>query len=390
MRGAKGWGIAVVAAMLAGRALAADDADLAPTPTPAPAGESAAATGESAATCTGKHSCVPIEQPVEVVPNVWVSAGTIRSFVFPLIDSFGGDDVEIPVTAIRGARPGPTLALTASIHGDEIIGVPILLKLRETLKPEELAGMVLMLPVVNPFGFQRDTRYLPDRRDLNRFFPGNERGSLANRIAHRVFHTFVMPSDYLIDFHTAASGRGNAPHVRADPRSAASRSLAQSFGGMVVLHEAEAGTLRFAATSAGVPTALFEGGEATRIDSRSVEVGVRGVENVLSSLGMRPGSQASLAPPLWLRYSPWIRADVGGVMEAAVALGDVVQANQLLLTIRDALRGEPLEVRSPSAGIVMSMVRAPVVQPGNALLRLGMIDAPPPVPTPTAEPEAPE
>jgi uncharacterized protein len=367
-------------AMLAAAGLARADDVVSPTP-------EVSATPE--VSCGGKFTCVPIEQPVEVVSNLWVSAGTVRSFVFPLVDSFGGDDVDIPVTVIRGARPGPTLLLTASIHGDEMIGVPILLRLRETVKPEELAGIIVMLPIVNPFGFQRDTRYLPDRRDLNRFFPGNERGSLANRIAHRVFATFVLPSDYCIDFHTAASGRGNAPHVRADPRSGSARSLAQSFGGVVVLHEAEEGTLRYAATAAGVPTALFEGGEATRIDPRSVEAGVRGVENLLAALGMRPGSTQSPAPPLWLRYSSWIRSDVGGVMEPAVALGDVVQANQLLLTIRDALNGTPTEVRSPSSGIVMSMARAPVVQPGNALLRLGLIEPTAP-PAPASEPESPE
>lgn len=364
---------------------AAEDATFAiPTPPPTPE-------ARPTPSCVGKHSCVAIEQPVEIVSNVWVSSGTQRSFVFPLVDSYEGNDVSMPVTVIRGVRPGPTLLLTASIHGDEMIGVPVILRLREVLKPEELAGMVVMLPVVNPLGFQRQTRYLPDRRDLNRFFPGNPRGSLANRIAHRVFEAFVRPADFAIDFHTASGDRSNAPHVRADPRSAEARSLAQGFGGVVVLHAAEPGTFRDAATRAGVPTALFEGGEPGRIDARSVETGVRGVQNVIASLGMSRNGPTNPAPPLWLQYSPWLRADSGGIVELAVGLGDVVQANQLLLTIRDTLEGERTELRSPLAGIVMSIAKGPVTQPGNALLRLGIIEPQPAVQAPAVrEEEIPE
>jgi uncharacterized protein len=346
-------------------------------PTPTPTGAPPSPTTPPATptpACVGKHSCISIEQPIEIASNVWVSSGTERSFVFPLVDSYEGSDVSMPVTVIRGARPGPTLLLTASIHGDEMIGVPIILRLREVLKPEELAGMVVMLPVVNPLGFQRQTRYLPDRRDLNRFFPGNARGSLANRIAHRVFETFVRPADYAIDFHTAAGDRANAPHVRADPRSPARASAPPGFGGVVVLHAAAPGTFRDAATHAGVPTALFEGGEPGRIDERSVEIGVRGVQNVVASLGMSRNGPQNPAPPLWLEYSPWLRADAGGIVELAVGLGDVVQPNQLLLTIRDTLHGERIEMRSPLPGIVMSLAKGPVTQPGNALLRLGIIE----------------
>ena len=246
-----------------------------------------------------------------------------------------GSEATLPVAVINGRSAGPNIWLSAAIHGDELNGLPILLGLRERISPDDLSGMIVMLPVVNPYGFERQTRYLPDRRDLNRYFPGNARGSLANRIAHRIFENFVKPSDYLIDFHTAAGDRSNAPHVRADPASPEARALAQGFGGIVVLQPATPHTLRHAATAAGVPTAVFEGGENGRLDAKSIESGIRGVENVLASLGMIAGAERNPARPLWMTYSPWIRANNGGIVELAVGLGDLVQENQLLLTIRE-------------------------------------------------------
>ncbi|MEA2624492.1 MAG: uncharacterized protein QOD06_537 [Candidatus Binatota bacterium] len=306
--------------------------------------------------------------------DVRIAAGEVRSFVFELADSYEGSTVNIPVTVLRGAAAGPTLLLTGTIHGDELIGVPIMLALRERLNPASLNGTLILLPVVNPFGFQRQTRVLPDQRDLNRYFPGNPRGSLANRIANRIFRNFVLPSDYCIDFHTAASGRANAPHVRADPGSEDARRLAQGFGGMVVLHTAQPGTLRYAATRAGVPAAIFEGGESGRLDADTVEVGVRGVQNLLSSLGMVAGEKPGGGDPMWMRFSPWLRADVGGVVDLAVALGDVVQPNQRLLTIRSTLDGQRADLLAPQSGIVISIARSPVAQPGNAVVRLGIVE----------------
>lgn len=335
----------------------------------------ALATPTSELPCGGKFSCVPASQPLEVGTNVWVSTGQLRSFVFALVDSYEGSAVNIPVTVIRGVNPGPSLLLTAAIHGDELIGVPLILALREWIRPEQLNGVVIMLPVVNPFGFHHQTRMLPDRRDLNRYFPGNPAGSLASRIADRIFRTFALPSDYCLDVHTAAAGQANAPHVRVDPSSSEALKLAQGFGGMVVLHPAEPGTLRLAATQAGVPTVVFEAGETGRIDSTAVEAGVRGVQNLLGHLGMLPAGAAQDGErPLLMQYSPWLRADSGGIVELTVGLGDLVQANQRLLTIRDTLNGDPRELRAPGPGIVLSIARSPVAQPGNALLRLGMIE----------------
>jgi hypothetical protein len=355
-----------------------------------PPAASAVSPGPSPTPCVGKFSCAKVEEPIEIVQGIWVRAGVTRSFVFELIQSYGGSDVTIPVTMIRGAKPGPTLLLTSTIHGDEMNGLPVLLQLRERISPEALSGMVIMLPVVNPYGFERQTRYLPDRRDLNRYFPGNPRGSLANRIAHRIFRTFVLPSDYLIDFHTAAGDRSNAPHVRADTASPEARSLAQGFGGIVVLQPAMPHTLRHAATAAGVPTAVFEGGENGRLDAKSIESGIRGVENVLASLGMLAGADRSATRPLWMTYSPWIRANTGGIVELAVGLGDLVQENQLLLTIRNTLDGARTEIRAPAPGIVMAVARSPVAEPGYALLRLGVIQTEVEGPEQQAEEEDPE
>ena len=374
------WVVVGAVALLGARASSAEPVET-PVPTAggpvirAPDATPTAAVAPSPTTiaCVGKFSCIPPEEAIQVTEGIWVRAGARRSFVFELIDSYGGGPVTIPVTMIRGTRPGPTLLLTSTIHGDELNGVPVLLKLRERIDPNQLAGLVILLPVVNPYGFQRQTRYLPDRRDLNRFFPGNARGSLANRIAQRIFRTFVSPSDFLVDFHTAAGNRSNAPHVRGDPASSDALRLAQGFGGIVVLHAAAPGTLRYAATAAGVPTAVFEGGENGRFDPKSVEAGLRGTENVLASLGMLSRTERSAARPLWMRYSPWIRANEGGIVELAVALGDLVQENQLLLTIQDTLDGKRTEVRAPNPGIVMAVAQSPVAEPGYALLRLGII-----------------
>ena len=320
---------------------------------------------------------VSAEEAEEAEP-VWllgeeVMPGTNARLSWAATELFEGVPVSTPVLVVNGARPGPVLCLTAAIHGDELNGIEMVRRVMHDMVPEKLAGTIIGVPIVNVQGFRRGSRYLPDRRDLNRYFPGNPRGSAASRIAHSFFTNVVMHCDALVDLHTGSQERSNLPQIRADLRDPDVVTLTQGLGGMVILHSTPAaGTLRAAATSAGIPTVTLEAGGPSQLESNVVKQGVTGIETLISTLSMQRRRSIWGDPePVYYR-STWVRADSGGILFSDVSLGSSVRKGDLLGTITDPVSNARAELRAPYSGRVLGMARNQVVMPGNAAFHLGI------------------
>jgi len=303
-----------------------------------------------------------------------VAPGDKRRLFLRSSESFSGSDSELPVLVTRGATPGPTVCLIAGIHGDELNGIEIVRKLVEGLTPRRISGMVLAVPIANLHGFRRSSRYLPDRRDLNRFFPGTPSGSAASRIAWTLWDGVIRHCNSVIDLHTGSFHRTNLPQVRTDASDPRSLSLARGFGGALIINDAgQEGTLRRAARRAGIASITYEAGEPLRFQEAEIARGVEGVRNVLASLGMSDDAPLAFTPRVYQR-TRWVRVDDGGIFFTRRRLGELVQAGDLLGTVTDPVSNERKRVEAPARGRIIGMAVPQVVIPGFAAFHLG-IDA---------------
>ena len=302
-----------------------------------------------------------------------IMPATAERLSWSATELFEGVPVSTPVLVVNGALPGPALCLTAAVHGDELNGIEMVRRVMHNLDPTRLAGSVIGVPIVNVQGFRRGSRYLPDRRDLNRYFPGNPNGSAAARIAHSFFTTVIAHCDALVDLHTGSFERANLPQIRADLRNPDVVTLTQGFGSMVILHSTPTvGTLRHAATQAGIPTVTLEAGGPSQLELSEVKLGVKGIETLVHTLGMVKKRRLWGDPePVYYRSS-WVRADNGGILLSDVSLGSTVRVGDRLGTITDPMSNAQSELRSPYSGRIIGMARNQVVMPGFAAFHVGI------------------
>lgn len=278
----------------------------------------------------------------------------------------------MPALVVHGRRPGPTVWLSAAIHGDEVNGVRIVERVVADLDPKTLSGTVVGVPVVNVFGFVNESRYLPDRRDLNRLFPGSPRGSLGSRLADLFMAEVVSPADYGIDFHTATNHRVNPPQIRADLDHDETRRLAGAFGAQLTLHaRLRDGSLREAAGSLGKPVLVFEGGEAHRFDEHIIDEAVAGTLRVFAATGMIDQESVPGPQTVELRSAQWIRARRAGMFHATVGPGQAVVEGDVVGYVAEALARRRAVVRAPTDGYVVGLALNPLVNRGDALVNLG-------------------
>jgi predicted deacylase len=280
----------------------------------------------------------------------------------------------MPVHVINGRRDGPVLFVSAAIHGDEINGVEIIRRLLNTRQIKKLKGALIAVPVVNVYGFITQSRYLPDRRDLNRSFPGSETGSMAARLAYTFMQEVVSQCTHGIDLHTGAIGRENLPQIRAKvidaPETAA---MACAFGAPVILNaELRDGSLREAVDELGIPVLLYEAGEALRFNEVAIRAGVIGVTRVMRHLGMlaKNKSQKALAKPLVALKSQWVRAPQSGVLRMVVPLGAQVIKDAIIGRVADPFGEQEQEIRAPVSGIVIGKTNLPLVYEGEAIFHI--------------------
>jgi hypothetical protein len=291
----------------------------------------------------------------------WTSGAAIEGFASP-----------VPVIVLNGKGPGPVLCLTAAVHGDELNGIEVVRRVLDDIDVEELNGAIVGVPIVNIQGFYRGTRYLPDRRDLNRYFPGNARGSAATRMAHTFFTDVVQHCSALIDLHTGSLNRTNLPQVRANLNIPLIAQMTQAFGATVVLHSiGDKGSLRRAATERGIPSVTFEMGEPMRVQPEQVEHGAKAIETLMYSLGMTRQRRYWGDPEPVYYASKWVRVDHGGILFSDVALGERVSEGELLGVVTDPISNEQYRLYAPISGRILGMALNQVVLPGFAAYRIG-------------------
>ncbi len=283
----------------------------------------------------------------------------------------------MPVHVVRGRRDGPVLMVSAAIHGDELNGVEIIHRLLRGKLLRQLAGTLVAIPMVNVYGVLQRSRYLPDRRDLNRSFPGSDSGSMTARLANILMDEIVRHCTHGVDLHTGAVHRHNLPQIRANLDDQETARLAHAFGVPVLLNSSmRDGSLREAANELGIPMLLYEAGEALRLDEVSIRAGVKGIINVMRVLGMLPPSRSrrSVQEPFVARSSTWVRAPESGLLQALVPLGAQVRRKQVLGRITDPVTGEETSVETRVGGVVICRNHLPLVHEGEALFHVARFE----------------
>ncbi|MFX0543119.1 succinylglutamate desuccinylase/aspartoacylase family protein [Roseovarius sp. S4756] len=315
---------------------------------------------------------MPDTQPFEIAGHS-IAPGTRRTVDIPVSTLSDHTPVNLSAHVVHGRKPGPVMFVSAAIHGDEVIGVEIVRRLLRAAPLRGLAGTLLAVPIVNTYGFLNNARYLPDRRDLNRCFPGGATGSMASRLADIFMREIVLRADVGIDLHSAAVHRSNLPQIRLTPGNDRLAALGRAFGAPVMLNsKLREGSLRMAAEEAGVDVLLYEGGEGLRFDELASRSGLAGILRVMQSLGMvaQKGVPKPRAVTVMCSASRWFRAPAGGLFRGYRATGDAVEAGTVLGAVTDPFGEAEAEVICDEAGIVIGRSNMPVVYEGEALFHV--------------------
>ena len=310
------------------------------------------------------------------IANKVIPPGTTTTLQLPIASLYTHTQIELPIHIIHGKKAGPKLFISAAIHGDELNGVEIIRRLLTQKLIKNLHGTLIAIPIVNMFGLIQHSRYLPDRRDLNRSFPGSAKGALASRLAHIFMETIVKTCDYGIDIHTGAIHRSNLPQIRADLDDEETKELAKAFGVPVIIDsDMRDGSLREAAASHGVKTLLYEAGEALRFDELAIKAGLRGILRIMRHLDMvRPSKREERVPePYVARSRYWLRAPHAGVLRNVKKLGDHVKKGEEVGRISDPtdiFTRTEYKVFADRDGIIIGKTNLPLVNEGDAIYHI--------------------
>lgn len=311
--------------------------------------------------------------------GTYVSPGSRETVQLDVAQLYTHTPVNMPVHVVHGRRDGPVLCLSAAIHGDEINGIEIIRRVLALPQLRRIRGTLLAVPIVNVYGVLAQTRYLPDRRDLNRSFPGSPSGSLAARLAHLFVSQVLERASHAIDLHTGTAHRANLPQIRANLDEPTTLELARAFGTPVLINsDLRDGSLRHVADELGIPTLLYEAGEALRFDEESIRLGVRGAIGVMRNLGMLPRVRVKHQPrqPVRVEMTRWIRAETSGILRTTVRLGQHVLNGGRVGLISDPFGEAQTEVNAVFDGIVIGRVNLPLVHEGDALFHVARVHEP--------------
>lgn len=307
-----------------------------------------------------------------------IKPGERVTIELPVPSLYTHTQLEMPLQIIRGRKPGPTMFVSAAIHGDEINGVEIIRRVLNQKSLRRLRGTLIAIPVVNIFGFINQSRYLPDRRDLNRSFPGSEGGSLAARIAHLFLNEVVSHCTHGIDLHTAAIHRENFPHIRAVLDDEETERMAAAFESPVILaSDIIDGSLRKAVEAQGINILVYEAGEALRFNEFAIRAGVRGVISVMRELDMLPPSKNPRKKPVTevAMSSTWVRAPQSGIVRLIKPLGSWVKENEVLGVVADPFGDDEEQALAPFDGVVIGKTNLPLVNEGEALFHIAKVNS---------------
>jgi predicted deacylase len=313
-------------------------------------------------------------QPFEFCGET-VIPGERKIISLPISRLYTNNEMTLPVQVVHGRSEGPVLFVSAAVHGDEVNGVEIVRRLLDSKALRNLRGTLLAIPVANPFGFIQRSRYLPDRRDLNRSFPGTVKGSLAGRLAHLFMNEIGRRCDFGIDLHTGSNFRSNLPQIRASLDDSTTVDLACAFGApIVVSSELREGSLREAVAALGKPVLVYEGGEALYFNESCIKIGLRGILNVMRHIGMLvPNKKLKYRAPIITAQTSWVRACMSGTFLLNSNLGDLVKKKALLGTISDPFGESRENVLAPFTGVIIGQTNLPLTHEGDALIHLAKV-----------------
>ena len=306
------------------------------------------------------------------IADTLIRPGETARINLPVADLYTATSLSMPVQVICGRRDGPVLLVSAAVHGDELNGVEVIRRLLKRKPLKSIRGTLIAVPIVNVHGFLDQSRYLPDRRDLNRSFPGTAKGSIASRMAHTFMTQLVSKADIGIDLHTGAIHRSNLPQIRGNLDDKRTLELAQAFGTPVIVNSnIRDGSLRACANDLGMPMLIYEAGEALRFDEICIRAGIRGVMNVMRHIGMLPAARHRERPtPVLARSTSWVRAPASGIVSGKARLGASVVEDQRLAVVSDPLGGSEDIVTAPFDGIVIGRTNLPLAHEGDALFNI--------------------
>jgi predicted deacylase len=304
-----------------------------------------------------------------------IKKGESKEIKLKVSESYTSIATYIPITVLRGVSDGPIVFITAAVHGDELNGIEIVRRIIYSIDLSSLKGTLVCLPIVNIFGFQNSSRYLPDGSDLNRFFPGNSKGNFVKKYASIIFKEIIKKCQYGIDIHTAAIGRSNLPHVRADMNFKEVKRMAVAFGTTIIKNESGAkGSLRRTATEANIPTIIFEAGEIRKFELAIAKRGFDGVLNALSELGMIEHKKVKPPYQVIVDSSKWIRANRGGLLSILVKPGNIVYKEDEIAVNTNPFGKEVEIIKSPINGIIIGIATDPTATPGQPICHMVELD----------------
>jgi len=322
------------------------------------------------------------KQPSFKIAGTVVEAGQQKSIRIPIAGLYTHTDMFMPTHVIHGRHAGPRLFVCAAIHGDEILGTEIIYRLMKIKKIKHIKGTLIAVPVVNIYGFVHQSRYSPDRRDLNRFFPGSDKGSLTSQLADVFMKEIAVKCTHGIDLHAGSNHRTNLPQIRTDTENLITRNLAIDFRAPVIINaKIRSGSLREALYNKNIPYLLYEAGEASRFDEIAIKAGIRGILNVMQSIKMlRPAqSPKRVMKPLIANSTTWIRASASGLLHMSVPLGSKVKKDTVIGEIADPFGGPETEIQSPISGMVIGRLNLPLVHQGDAVIHVAQFEQPAPI-----------
>ncbi len=311
-----------------------------------------------------------------IINETPIELGDRRIIMIDMPKLYDCTPIAMPIHVIRGEKPGPVLCVAAAIHGDEINGIEIIKLLLKKPQLKSIVGTLIAVPIVNIYGFLYQTRYLMDRRDLNRSFPGSISGSLAARLAHLVMSEVINQSTHIVDLHTGSLHRSNFPQIRANLTDKNTEKMAKAFNAPVILHsEGPQGSLRLAAEEKNIPIIVYEAGEALRFNDTAIKIGIKGVLNVMQDLKMiHSAEKKSKNHSLIGQASYWVRSPHSGITRPFKTLGDTVKDNEILATISNPVGDEEYHVIAPHAGMIIGKSNIPTVHDGAALFHIATFE----------------
>ncbi len=331
-----------------------------------------------------KSAKLKTEDPMPyAIAGTAILPGERKTVDLPVGTTTSHEIVHLRAHVVRGKSAGSTVLVSACVHGDEINGAEIVRRLLRSPSLKKLRGTLIAVPIVNVPAFSNRARYMPDRRDLNRLFPGSPTGSLGARLAHVFLNEIVTKADVVIDLHTGAVNRPNLPQIRTTADDERSAELAKIFDAPVTLLAGlRESSLRAATFERGIPILLFESGEALRLDTPSIRFGLRGTLSVMRHLGLlptrrtKPEKAAKGHGTVFCKRSSWERAPIGGLFTPLVSLGRAVNTGTVLGFVADPDGTRETFVEASRDGIVIGRTNEGIADEGDGLFHIASFKNP--------------